>query len=222
MKKMMISSFIVIGCCLILPLSLFAQYPTLSQPPVYYQPYSPQAMVPSYPSYSCQPSYQSGYWGNPQCMYQYGLQLVRSRRYYEALRVFADFLRSYPQSSLADNALYWSGECYYAMKQYSTALAYFQQIQYQYPRGNKMSDSLLKTALCYFSMKQNSRGCQALQELRYRYPNSESARKSYRWMNRCGWGQPSSCQQPCPPYPTSSPYYGYAAPYGDASFPKNF
>ncbi|PIE36193.1 tol-pal system protein YbgF, partial [candidate division KSB3 bacterium] len=179
MKKMTVCSILAVACCFMLPISGFAQYQiSPAQPPAYYQPYSPQSIqpvpsyvpYPPYPSYSCQPSYQDGYWTSPQCMYQYGLQLVRSRRYYEAIRVFDEFLRSYPQSSLADNALYWSGECYYAMKQYSTALAYFQQIQYYYPRGNKMPDSLLKTALCYFSMNQNSQGCQMLNELRYRYP----------------------------------------------------
>jgi tol-pal system protein YbgF len=154
-------------------------------------------------------------------MYQYGLQLVRARRYYEAIRVFDEFLRYYARSSLADNALYWTGESYYAMKQYSVALSYFQRIPYEYPRGNKVPDSLLKTALSYFSMRQYSRGCQALNDLMYRYPNSESARKGYRWLNRCGGGggcYPSPTPYGCPDYNRGTP----APYYYDSTFPKNY
>ncbi len=191
------------------------------QPPTYYQPYTPmpqsvQPVPPIQPPSPGWPNTGSGYWGggSMQQMYQCGLQLVYAKRYYEAIRVFDEFLRYYPQSSLADNALYWTGECYYAMKQYRTALQYFQHVICYYPRANKVPDSMLKTALSYFSMNQTNRGCQVLNDLVARYPNSESARKAYRWMNRCGWYYP---QYPSSDYGSYTPYY-----YGDASFPKNY
>lgn len=236
MKKTIVSCVIVLGVCFgfCSPMAAQAQYFSVQpqpqiQPPTYYQPYTPspqyvqpvpiqpiQPVQPIQPSSPCWPNTGGGYWGggNPQCMYQSGLQLVYARRYYEAIRVFDEFLRYYPQSSLADNALYWTGECYYAMKQYNTALQYFQQVICRYPRGNKVPDSMLKTALSYFSMNQTSRGCQVLNDLVSRYPNSESARKAYRWMNRCGWNSPQ--------YPSSD--CGYISPYfyGDATFPKNY
>ena len=209
MKKLVISAIVIIGCGIILggPLVAQAQYAP-SQPPIYYQPFvapqpypQPPPPVVVVPPNSYGPS--SGmYWGNPNSMYQYGLQLVYAKRYYEAIRVFDEFLRYYPQSNLADNALYWTGECYYALKQYPTALIYFQQIQSQYPRGNKVPDALLKIALSYFSMKQDARGCQILNDLMYRYPKSEPARKGYRWLNRCGWYPQSAPQYPqYPQYP---------------------
>jgi tol-pal system protein YbgF len=153
-----------------------------------------------------------GGWSNPQQLYRCGLSLVYARRYSEAIRIFQQFLNSYPQSSLADNALYWTGEAYYAQKQYYQALSYFQQILSRYPQGNKVPDALLKIALSYMSLNRDSEGCQMLNELQYRYPNSEPAQKAYRWMNRCGyWGgggtgyysQPYSSNTPQPWYSES-------------------
>ncbi|MBD3305957.1 tol-pal system protein YbgF [candidate division KSB3 bacterium] len=237
MKKTMLR-VIVVGCCSAVlvsfaPLTAQSQAPYLPAPTAYYQPHTPPPQDYYYyqPNIQPSPSPWSGgnyYWYTPRQMYQHGLQLVYAKRYYEALQVFHNFLLYYPQSSLADNALYWSGECYYAQKQYTTALSYFHRILTEYPRGNKVPDALLKIALSHFSMKQNSRGCRFLQELLYRYPNSEPARKAYRWMNRCGWYAPYSGYDPYQQYAPSPYDYNYSSPspcypsYNDLTFPKNY
>jgi tol-pal system protein YbgF len=203
------------------------QQPSYIQPPAI--PYLPPQPQPQYimPQPQPQPQQQwgTGYWYNPKQMYQYGLNLVYAKQYYQAIQIFQQFLSCYPQSSLADNALYWLGECYYAQKQYSTALWYFNRVLREYPRGNKVPDAMLKIALSYFSMKQNQRGCQMLQELMRCYPKSEPAQKAYRWLNRCGGS--GGGYPPCPPgYAYSAqPGYGYAQTqpsYNDWSFPKNY
>jgi len=235
--RMYVVMTVVIGMMVFAGTPALAQYyQQPMQPQMFEMPYAPQQYLTPVPTITPCPQTMPNYWQNPQCIYQQGLQLVKARRYYEAIQTFQYFLQYYPQSSLADNALYWTGECYYAMRQYSVALAYFQQIPSQYPRGNKVPDSLLKTALCYFSMQQNAAGCQALNTLLTYYPRSESARKAWRWQNRCGWG--GGYQDPCyppqqqayppcstwsgnscyPTYPTTSPY-GYGS---DSSFPKNY
>lgn len=239
MKKLLIS-FSLLTCCFILWMSapVFAQtqsscfpgtpyyqdqpysppQPSYIQPPVL--PHLPPQAQPSYypPQPQPQPQWGTGYWYNPKQMYQYGLSLVYAKRYNEAIQIFQQFLRCYPQSSLADNALYWLGECYYVQKCYSTALWHFQCILSQYPRGNKVPDAMLKIALSYFSMKQNERGCQMLNELLQRYPKSEPAQKAYRWLNRCGWSSGEGTYPPCPPPGYVYPY----SYYGDSTFPRNY
>jgi tol-pal system protein YbgF len=241
--RMCVVMAIVVGMMMFAGTSAFAQYyQQPMQPQMFEMPYSPQQYLTPVPTITLCPQATPNYWQNPQCVYQQGLQLVKARRYYEAIQIFQAFLQYYPQSSLADNALYWTGECYYAMRQYGVALAYFQQIPAQYPRANKVPDSLLKTALCYFSMNQNAAGCQALNMLLMYYPKSEPARKAWRWQNRCGWG--GGYQNPCyqyqqPVYPTNPTYPSWnggsscyptyptapISPYGysnDSSFPKNY
>ena len=181
-------------------------YPTQPMPSVSNCGQYPQQYVP-------QPT-----WVSPKAIYQSGLQLVRAKRYQEAIQVFAQFLQAYPNSDLADNALYWTGESYYDMRMYPTAIAYFQQIQYRYPRGNKVPDSMLKGALAYFAMNQSQQGCMLLNELQQRYPSSESARKARRYAGRCqggGYYPQNPCQTP---YQTYQQAYQqpYQPPYGSS------
>lgn len=231
-KRSVLSCSLVLLTCMVVGMSLPAQaqyYMPQVQPPVYYQQNAaPQQYQYQYVQPMPQTIYPAdrscgGYWNTERCMYQQALQMVYAKQYYGAIQAFAQFLQYYPRTSLADNAMYWTGECYYAMKQYQVALSYFEQIPYQYPRGNKVPDALLKTALSYFSLKQNARGCQALNQLMTRFPNSESARKGYRWTNRCyGGGGGGGCYYPCYPTPYSSGYQGQSSYYDDYSFPKNY
>ena len=194
-------------------------YQSYQQPYVpYQQPYLySQPCTPAYNYSSCVQPYivpqcGSGWGGSPEQMYRCGLSLVYARRYGEAIQMFQQFLSYYPQSSLADNALYWAGEAYYAQKQYYQALGFFHQVLTRYPQGNKVPDALLKIALSYLSLKRNSEGCQYLNELRYHYPYSEPAQKAYRWLDRCGYAsgggsgyvQPYSSTIPQPWYSESS------------------
>lgn len=190
----------------------------------YTQPYTQPYVQPTQPcfSYGCgypsvpQSSCTQGMWGqsSSEQFYRCALSLVYARRYTEAIHLFQMFLNYYPQSSLADNALYWTGECYYAQKQYATAIGYFQQVICDYPKGNKVPDALLKIALSYFSLKNYPQGCGVLSELLSRYPRSESAYKAYSWTNRCGYAAPSYSS------PYSLPYDGTY--YTDPLLPKNW
>ncbi len=44
-------------------------------------------------------------------------------RYALAIQEFEDYLRSYPNTDLSDNAQYWIGECHYAQKKFPDAVA---------------------------------------------------------------------------------------------------
>ena len=240
MKKVLrLLVLLMCGAVLTLPVLVGAQTlypypsmaPTSSMPfygPAYQQPYQQPYVQPCIPSYaysSCgggyppvvTPCWQGGATSSEQ-LYRCGLSLVYAKRYYDAIRVFQQFLSYYPQSSLADNALYWTGEAYYAQKQYYQAMGYFQQILTQYPRGNKVPDALLKIALSQISLKRYNEGCQMIGELLHRYPNSDPARKAYYWWDRCGGGY-----WDVPLYREYS-YHSYQPlpSYSDAALPKNW
>ncbi|PID57253.1 tol-pal system protein YbgF [candidate division KSB3 bacterium] len=234
-RAILTSTFVLSICMAVGGMSSSAQtgcYTPQVQPPVYYQQYSePQHYQYQY-HYQCpQPvppvvyypevRYCGGCRNNECCMYKQALEMVHARQYRDAIQAFTQFLHFYPHSSLADNAIYWTGECYYAMKQYRVALSYFEKIPYQYPHGNKTPDALLKTALSYFSLRNRSRACQALNQLLTRFPASESAHKAHRWTHRCygrerrGDCHYSCCQRYAPRFQGQSSYY-------DDCFPKNY
>jgi tol-pal system protein YbgF len=180
------------------------------EPPPYYEPYyeppppgfipaPPYPSSPDYfskpyyspkPSYPRKPSYRrriySYDWGyfSEKGLYNYGLNLVYSYRCGEAIPIFRDFLSLYPYSSLADNAVYWTGECYYRMKNYSRAAREFQKVITKYPRGNKVPDALLKKGLAYLSLGRYVSAFRTLEDLTYRYPESRSAYLARKTLNK--------------------------------------
>jgi tol-pal system protein YbgF len=192
---------------------------TYGQQP-YMQPVEP--LVFPYPSSQLYPpcqltQCQSKNWCSAEQMYRCGLSLVYARQYDEAIQGLSMFLRFYPRSSLADNAVYWIGECYYARKHYQTALSYFHRVLAEYPRGNKVADAKLKTALAHISLRNYAEGCRWLNEVIYRHPRSEAASKAYRWLGYCGGGSGYF-------YPDHDYSYGNEPThaYSDWLLPKNW
>ena len=92
-----------------------------------------------------------------------------------AARGFRQFMQSFPQSELVDNALYWIGECLYAQKRFSEAVETFDQLFQQYQNGDKIVDSLLKKAYALLEMGRMEEGLAVLRNLISQYPLSEEA-----------------------------------------------
>ena len=66
---------------------------------------------------------------------------------------FKQFLVTFPDSELADNAQYWLAESYYASQQFEQALADFEVVINDYPRSRKVPDALLKMGYCNYELK---------------------------------------------------------------------
>jgi tol-pal system protein YbgF len=92
-----------------------------------------------------------------------------------AIEGFRQFLKTYPDSSLADNALYWIGECDYAKKKYIDAIAVFNDVISRYRDGDKVSAAMLKKAYALIEMGKQSEGTTILRDLVSRFPLSEEA-----------------------------------------------
>lgn len=82
-------------------------------------------------------------------LYRKAYDLFSSTRYNQAILLFARILREFPRHPLADNALYWTGECYYKMGEVERALSAFKEVLTRYPTGNKVADAKIKIALIY-------------------------------------------------------------------------
>ncbi len=92
--------------------------------------------------------------GGDKANYQAALGLLKDSRYDEAIAAFEQFLRAFPDSSLADNAQYWLGEAYYVNRNFTAALAAFQGVIDKYPQSRKVGDAMLKIGYCDYELKQ--------------------------------------------------------------------
>jgi tol-pal system protein YbgF len=109
-----------------------------------------------------------------------------SGNYDLAVAGFKDFLHSFPQSDLADDALYWLGECYYAQKSYKAALDTFSQVVSQYPNGDRSRDAELKKGFCLIEMNQVAQGIIQLQHVVQTYPDTQQAFKARERLQELG------------------------------------
>ena len=97
------------------------------------------------------------------------------REYKKAIAAFKTFLKKYPGSDLADNALYWLGESYYVTQDNANALKAFERVLAEYPDSDKAAGALLKKGYILDAMGKRSAARKTLQQVQSRYPGSSAA-----------------------------------------------
>jgi len=95
--------------------------------------------------------------------------------YGEARQGFQGVLDADPTGDLADNALFWIGETYYAARDYNNAVRYYARVTSDFADQNKAPDALYKTALAQEKTGDLALARKTLQQVIERYPYSTSA-----------------------------------------------
>jgi len=114
--------------------------------------------------------------GSDQQNYQAAFDLIQARKYEDASRAFRDFLTSFPQSPLADNAQYWLAETHYVRRQFKDALPEFMKVTSQYPQSAKMPDAMLKIGYCQGELGDKAAARSSLQQVMKQFPDTTAAR----------------------------------------------
>lgn len=92
-----------------------------------------------------------------------------------ARAMFESLLKQHPEHDLADNALYWIGESWYAQALWLKAAQSFLRVAQEYPRGNKVPDAMLKLGLTYRQLGDDKAAGDVLRQLARTYPNTQAA-----------------------------------------------
>jgi tol-pal system protein YbgF len=114
--------------------------------------------------------------GSDTAAYQAAFGLLKDSQFDQAIAAFQQFLTTYPDSSLADNAQYWLGEAYYVDKSFPEALAAFQRVATKYPQSRKVPDALLKVGYCYYELKQWQEAHDTLAQVVASYPDTPAGK----------------------------------------------
>ena len=115
---------------------------------------------------------------DPVKIYQKGRSLLLEPNIPMAQTLFSDFVEKFPDHELADNALYWLGECSYTTGDYETAANIFKRLVQTYPKGQKVPDALLKTGYSYMLIDDLSQANHYFRQVIIRYPFSPAADKA--------------------------------------------
>lgn len=92
-----------------------------------------------------------------------------------AIQGFSEYLHRYPETELADNALYWIGECHYSKKDYDQAIEKFTELLNTYKTSDKAPAALLKKGFAYLEKGDKSQAVINLQYVIFEYPASPEA-----------------------------------------------
>ncbi len=122
--------------------------------------------------------------GSDRDNYQVALELLRDERYEQSAASFQQFLLTFPDSELADNAQYWLAESHYASDQFEQALEEFEIVIDDYPRSQKVPDALLKMGFCNFSLQRWDEAREALTRVQADYPDTAAARLADQYLKR--------------------------------------
>lgn len=112
---------------------------------------------------------------DPESVYQTAYNDYLRGNYDLAERQFQDYLATFPDSELADNAVYWIGESYYRQRRFRQAIEQFDQVLNRYPRSDKLPSAVLKKGYAHLELGERSQGVVQLQYVLREYPNSDEA-----------------------------------------------
>jgi len=107
--------------------------------------------------------------------YQQGFNLLKESKHAEAVTVFQQQIKSYPQGDRADDAYYWIAESMYVNRKLDISKENFKAIVQGYPKSERLPDAMLK--LAYIEQEQGNiiETRILLQEIMQFHPNSDAA-----------------------------------------------
>jgi tol-pal system protein YbgF len=91
----------------------------------------------------------------------------------DGFKIYRD---NFPDSPLADNALYWIGECSFSQRKFSEAIDEFNDLILNYPQGDKIAAAYLKKGLSLAELKRKDEALVVFKLLLSKYPLEEEAR----------------------------------------------
>jgi tol-pal system protein YbgF len=93
-----------------------------------------------------------------------------------AVESFKLYRQQFPDSPLADNALYWIGECHFSEKKYEEAIDDFNEVILAYPQGDKVAAAHLKKGISYMELGKKEEALAAFKLLVSKYPLQEETK----------------------------------------------
>jgi tol-pal system protein YbgF len=111
-----------------------------------------------------------------QQIYQTAYDLIKAKKYNEAVTTLQKMLQKYPLGQFAANAHYWLGELYGLLNKNDQSAAEFAAVVKDYPDSSKVADAQLKLGLIYMGQFKYLQAKEAFKKVVLHYPGTASAR----------------------------------------------
>jgi tol-pal system protein YbgF len=123
---------------------------------------------------------------DPQSLYETAYDDYTRGSYDLAILGFRQYVESYPETDLADNAVYWIGECYYLQEKFERAIEQFDHMLERYGRSERTASALLKKGFAYLELGRRTEGVTQLEGVTCAYGGTDEARLASRRLSAMG------------------------------------
>lgn len=113
---------------------------------------------------------------SPQDVYNMAYNDYLKGNFDMAVEGFKMYKEQFPSSPLADNALYWTGECAYSQRKFEDAVNIFNELILAYPQGDKVAAAYLKKGMSFAEMGRTEEALAAFKLLVAKFPVEEETR----------------------------------------------
>lgn len=110
-----------------------------------------------------------------QISYLAAYDLVKNKRFDDALTAMKNFVTNYPQGGYTANAHYWLGELYMVKKNYPEAIEHFDVVLKQFPTSSKAAACSLKIGYALAASGKPAEAKKRLQQVISNYPDTPTA-----------------------------------------------
>jgi len=124
------------------------------------------------------PAQYANEYNSPEVLYKKARNILLENQFLSAADLFKTFIKTHPKNRLADNAVYWLGECYYSLGNYKKAILVFKDLVSNYPKSEKVPDAILKMGYSYISLDDSNRAHHYLKQVLKKYPFSPASEKA--------------------------------------------
>jgi len=107
--------------------------------------------------------------------YDAAFDLFKRSHTLDSTYAFVAFLRSYPQSPLADDAWYWLGKSRYIMGEFNDALVAMNIVSQYFPKSPRLPSAWLKVGYIYYELGEDAKAHQILNALLQDFPGHPAA-----------------------------------------------
>jgi tol-pal system protein YbgF len=122
----------------------------------------------------------------PSEAYRQAMNDYNSGNFDLALAGFHNYLTQFPESSQADKAQYWEGECYYAKKDFPKAIDAFSKVVKTYPKSEKVAGARLKIGYSYLNEKNTAKAKEYLNKVVKEHPGTKEAELAKEKLRKIG------------------------------------
>ena len=113
---------------------------------------------------------------SPQEVYNMARSDYLKGNYQLAIEGFMIYRENFPESPLADNALYWIGECYFSQQKFEESILQFNELILSYPQGDKIAAAYLKKGISLAEQEKKEEALAVFKLLISKFPLEEETK----------------------------------------------